>query len=121
MEEKNFTTILGNQIEWHTDPEDMPPCGIRDSIIVAYAYKRGNGNDSIADRLYFDTQSIYLRSDRSTYFVAWAYIDNSVPNEIMRQIIEKRKQYEIDHADEIKANRIAELEAELAELKKESL
>lgn len=118
MEGKNFTTILGNQIEWHTDQEDMPPYGIRDSIIVAYAYKRGKGNDSIADRLYFDTQSMYLRNDRSTYCVAWAYIDNSVPAETLRQIIEKRKLYEIDHADEIKAKRIAELEAELAELKK---
>lgn len=118
MEGKNFTTILGNQIEWHTDPEDMPPYGIRDSIIVAYAYKRGNGNDSIADRIYIEAQSIYLKDDYKTYCVAWAYIDNSVPAETLKQIIEKRKQYEIDHADEIKAKRIEELEAELAKLKK---
>lgn len=118
MEEKIFSTILGNQIEWHTDPEDKPPFGIREDIIVAYAYCKGVGNDSIADRLYFSSSDMYLKTDNRTYFIAWAYIDNSVPAETLRKIIEKRKQYEIDHADEIKAKRIAELEAELAELKK---
>lgn len=117
MEGKNFSTLLGNQIEWHTDPEDMPFFDKRHSIIVAYAYRKGVGYDSIADRVYFGSD-IYLKSDESTYLIAWSYIDKSVPDEIMRQIIEKRKQYEKDHDDEIKAKRIAELEAELAELKK---
>lgn len=118
MEKKIFSTILGNQIEWHTDPEDKPPFGIRKNIIVAYSYCKGCGNDSIADRLYFSFGDMYLQVDNITYCIAWAYIDNTVPDETLRQIIEKRKQYEIDHADEIKAKRIAELEAELTELKK---
>lgn len=118
MEGKNFSTVLGNQIEWHIDPDDMPPCGTRDSIIVAYAYNPRPGFASIADRVYFSSDDMYLKSDDRTYLIAWAYIDKSLPDNILRQIIEKRKQYEKDHADEIKAKRIAELEAELARLKK---
>lgn len=118
MEEKKFSTILGNQLEWHTDPKDIPPYDKRNSIVVAFAYCKGNGNDSIADRLYFSAEDMYLKTDSRTYFIAWAYIDNKVPADHMRQIIKDREQYEKDHADEIKAVRIARLEAELAELKK---
>lgn len=118
MEGKNFSTVLGNQIEWHTDPEVMPSLGIRHSIIVAYAYNPRPGFTSIANQVYFSSNDMYLKSDDRTYFIAWAYIDRSVLEEIHGRIIEKRKQYEKDHADEIKAKRIAELEAELARLKK---
>ena len=118
MEGKKFSTFLGNQIEWHTDPEIKPSMAIRRSIIVAYAYYPRPCFTSIANQVYFSADDMYLKSDDKTYFIAWAYIDKSLPDEIMRQIIEKRKQYEKDHADEIKAKRIAELEAELARLKK---
>lgn len=118
MEGKNFSTLLGNQIEWHTDPNDMPPYNMRISIVVAFSYKKGVGLDNIADNLYFSSEDMYLGEHEKTYCVAWAYIDRSVPEEIQRQIIEKRNRYEKDHADEIKAKRIAELEAELARLKK---
>lgn len=119
MEGKKFSTLLGNQIEWHTDPDDMPPYNMRRSIIVAFSYRKGVGLDNIADNLYFSTDDVYLGERVRTYCVAWAYIDRSLPEEIQRQIIEERKKYERDHADEIRAKRIAELEAELSRLKGE--
>ena len=119
MEGKKFSTLLGNQIEWHTDPQVMPSLAIRDSIIIAYAYRRGGEFDNIADRIFLSANECYLRNDNSTYIVAWAYIDKSAPDDVLKKIIEERKQYERDHADEIRAKRIAELEAELSRLKGE--
>lgn len=113
--DQNFKTILGGNLEWHTDPQDKPKYD--KDIVVAYTYKKGAMHDPLVDKLFFG-DSIYLKDDKRTTFIAWAYIPTSVPAEILAKKIKDREAYEAEHADEIKAKRIAELEAELADLKK---
>lgn len=112
--ETNYPTIAGKDLIWHTDPNDKPYCSFKNNIIVAYAYKSGD----IADRVYFDAGDMYLGDKDDTYQIAWAEFDRSTADMILQNILEKRKEYEREHAAEIKAKRIAKLEAELAELKK---
>lgn len=116
--EKTYPTIKGKDLEWHTDPNDLPPYSIREHIIVAYAYRKTPSTESYADRVCFDTGDLYIGDKEHTYQIAWAVFDTDIPKDVLNKIISDRKKYQEDHADEIKAKRIAELEAELAELKK---
>lgn len=113
--EENFKTFFGGNLEWHNDPQDKPDRSRQ--VLVAYTYKRGCAYECIVDKLFFGDES-YLRDTVNTVPVAWSYVDRAVPQSLLTQMIKDREAYEAEHADEIKAKRIAELEAELAELKK---
>lgn len=113
--EGNFKTFFGGNLEWHNDPQDKPEHGKH--ILVAYTYKKGCAYDVLIDKLFFGDSS-YLRNTDSTMPVAWSYVDRAVPQSLLMKMIKDRDAYEAEHADEIKAKRIAELEAELADLKK---
>lgn len=116
--EKTYPTIKGRDLEWHTDPNDLPPYSIHEHIIVAYAYRKTPSTESYADRVCFDVGDLYIGDKEHTYQIAWAVFDTDIPKDVLNKIIADRKKYQEDHADEIKAKRIAELEALLAELKK---
>lgn len=113
--EDNFKKFYGGNLEWHNDPQDKPDHGRQ--IIVAYTYKKGCAYEGIVDKLFFGDTS-YLRDTEITVPVAWSYVDRAVPQSLLTKMIKDREAYEAEHADEIKAKRIAELEAELANLKK---